>query len=233
VLLGRNPGPIPRGKTIDQLILPAVPAGLPSDILINRPDILQAEQILIAANANIGVAKAQYFPTISLTGLFGWASRDLSDLFEGAARTWSYAVPVTAPIFTGGAITGQVKSAEAVQQEALFTYQQAIQTAFREVDDSLEDQKRTREQLGALVEQVGALSDYAGLAWLRYENGYTSYLEVIDADSRLYSAELTHTQAQGTLFQALVNLYKAMGGGWVTEAERLTVPTEGGEGVGQ
>jgi multidrug efflux system outer membrane protein len=233
VLLGRNPGPIPRGKTIDQLILPAVPAGLPSDILINRPDILQAEQILIAANANIGVAKAQYFPTISLTGLFGWASRDLSDLFEGAARTWSYAVPVTAPIFTGGAITGQVKSAEAVQQEALFTYQQAIQTAFREVDDSLEDQKRTREQLGALVEQVGALSDYAGLAWLRYENGYTSYLEVIDADSRLYSAELTHTQAQGTLFQALVNLYKAMGGGWVTEAARLTVPTEGGEGVGQ
>jgi outer membrane protein, multidrug efflux system len=233
VLLGRNPGPIPRGKTIDQLILPAVPAGLPSDILVNRPDILQAEQNLIAANANIGVARAQYFPTISLTGLFGWASSDLSDLFKGSSRTWSWAVPVAAPIFTAGAIAGQVKLAEAVQQEALLTYQQAIQTAFREVDDSLVDQKRTKEQLEALIQQVGALRDYSSLAWLRYENGYTSYLEVIDADSRLYSAELTHAQTQGTLFQALVNLYKAMGGGWVTEAEQLTVPTEGGEAAGK
>ena len=231
VLLGRNPGPIPRGNTIDQLILPAVPAGLPSDILVNRPDILQAEQNLISANANIGVAKAQYFPTISLTGLFGWASKDLSDLFGGSARTWSYAVPVTAPIFTAGAIAGQVKSAEAVQQQALLIYQQAIQTAFREVDDSLVDQKRTREQIEALVQQVDALRNYASLAWVRYENGYTSYLEVIDADSRLYSAELTQTQTNGTLFQALVNLYKAMGGGWVTEAEQFTVLTEGDEGT--
>jgi len=230
VLMGRNPGPIPRGKTIDELMLPAVPAGLPSDILVNRPDILQTEQNLVAANANIGVARAQYFPTISLTGLFGWASNDLSDLFKGSARTWSWAVPATAPIFTAGAIAGQVKSAEAVQQEALITYQQAIQSAFREVDDSLVDQKRTREQIEALVQQVGALRDYASLAWLRYENGYTSYLEVIDADSRLYSAELTHTQTQGTLFQALVNLYKAMGGGWVTKAEQLAVPTEAGKG---
>jgi multidrug efflux system outer membrane protein len=233
VLLGQNPGPIPRGKTIDQLILPAVPAGLPSDILVNRPDILQAEQNLIAANANIGVARAQYFPAISLTGLFGWASNDLSDLFTGPARTWSLAVPAVMPIFTAGAIAGQVKSAEALQQQTLLTYQQAIQTAFREVDDSLVDQKRTREQLEALVQQVGALSDYASLAWLRYENGYTSYLEVIDADSRLYSAVLTHAQTQGTLFQALINLYKAMGGGWVTEAEQLIVPIEGGEGAGK
>ena len=119
VLLGRNPGPIARGRTIDELMFPAVPAGLPSDILTNRPDIRQAEQNLIAANANIGVAKSLYFPSISLTGLFGWASNDLSDLFKGPAKMWSWAVPVTAPIFTAGAIAGQVKSAEAVQQEAL------------------------------------------------------------------------------------------------------------------
>jgi multidrug efflux system outer membrane protein len=226
VLLGRNPGPIARGRTVDELVLPAVPSGLPSDILVNRPDIRQAEQDLIAANANIGVAKAQYFPTISLTGLFGWASDDLSDLFKGPAKTWSWAVPVAAPIFTAGAIAGQVKSAEAVQQQTLLFYQQAIQTAFQEVDDALIDQKRTREQLEALAQQVDALRTYADLAWVRYENGYTSYLEVLDAESRLYNAELTYAKAQGTLFQALVNLYKAMGGGWVVKADEMTM--EGG-----
>jgi len=231
VLLGRNPGPIARGKTIDELMLPAVPAGLPSDILVNRPDIRQAEQNLIAANANIGVAKALYFPTISLTGLFGWASNDLSDLFKGPAKTWSWAVPASAPIFTAGAIAGQVKSAEAVQQQALLTYQQSIQTAFREVDDSLIDQRRTKEQLEALVQQLGALRDYERLSWLRYDNGYTSYLEVLDAQSRLYNAELTHAQTQGVLFQALVNLYKAMGGGWITEAEQLTIQKNDVPGV--
>jgi multidrug efflux system outer membrane protein len=222
VLLGRNPGPIPRGKTIDELALPAVPAGLPSELLVNRPDIRQAEQNLIAANANIGVAKALYYPSISLTGLLGLASNDLDDLFKGPAKTWSWAVPVTAPIFTAGDIAGQVQSAEAVQQQALFTYEQAIQTAFREVDDALVDQKRTREQLESLAQQVEALRNYARLAWVRYENGYTSYLEVLDAQSRLYNAELTYAQTQGTLFQALVNLYKAMGGGWVVEADKLT-----------
>ena len=222
VLIGRNPGPITRGKTIDELILPAVPAGLPSDILANRPDIRQAEQNLIAANANIGVAKALYFPSISLTGLFGWASNDLDDLFKGPAKTWAWAVPVTAPIFTGGAIAGQVKSAEAVQQQALISYEKSIQDAFREVDDSLVDQKRTREQLDALGQQVSALRDYARLAWLRYENGYTSYLEVLDAQTRLYNAQLIQTNAQGNLFTALVNVYKSMGGGWVVKADERT-----------
>jgi multidrug efflux system outer membrane protein len=225
VLLGRNPGPIARGKTVDELTLPAVPAGLPSDILLNRPDIRQAEQNLIAANANIGVAKSLYYPSISLTGLLGLASNDLSDLFKGPAKTWSWAVPLAAPIFTGGAIAGQVKSAEALQQQALITYQQSIQTAFREVDDALIDQRRTREQLDALGQQVGSLRQYANLAWVRYENGYTSYLEVLDAQTRLYNAELVHTNAQGNLFQALVNLYKAMGGGWVAEADRMTTVT--------
>jgi multidrug efflux system outer membrane protein len=222
VLLGLNPGPIARGKTIDELMMPAVPAGLPSDILVNRPDIRQAEQNLIAANANIGVAKSLYFPSISLTGLFGWESNDLDDLFKGPAKTWSWAVPAAMPIFTAGAIAGQVQSAEAVQQQALLTYQQSIQTAFREVDDSLIDQRRTKEQLEALFQQVGALRDYERLSWLRYDNGYTSYLEVLDAQSRLYNAELIHAQTQGILFQALVNVYKSMGGGWVVKAEGLT-----------
>ena len=223
LLLGRNPGPIPRGKTIDQLILPAVPAGLPSDLLTDRPDILQAEQELIAANANIGVAKALYFPTISLTGLFGFASKDLSDLFTGPAQAWNWAVPITMPIFTGGAIAGQVKAAEAIQQQALLRYQKTIQTAFREVNDALVDQNRTREQLQAQAREVEANRNYTETARLRYDNGYTSYLEVTFAEQNLFSAELGFTQTQGVLFQNLVNLYKAMGGGWVTEADKRTV----------
>ena len=223
LLLGRNPGPIPRGKTIDQLVLPAVPAGLPSDLLTNRPDILKAEQELVAANANIGVAKALYFPTISLTGLFGFASKDLSDLFTGPAQTWSWAVPITMPIFTGGAIAGQVKATEAIQQQALFSYQKTIQTAFREVEDALTAQRRTREQLEAQTREVAAWRNYAKTARLRYDNGYTSYLEVTFAEQNLFSAELAYTQTQGVLFQALVNVYKALGGGWVTEADQRTV----------
>jgi outer membrane protein, multidrug efflux system len=219
VLLGRNPGPIPRGKTIDELMLPAVPAGLPSDLLLNRPDIRQAEENLVAANANIGVAKAQYYPTLSLTGLFGFASMDLSNLFKGPSKMWSYTAPVTAPIFTAGSIEGQVRSAEAVQQEALLSYQQVIQTAFREVDDSLVDHRRTREQLTSLSRELEALREYVRLSRLRYDNGYTSYLEVLYSQTLLFNAELTSTQVQGTLFQALVNLYKAMGGGWVAKAE--------------
>jgi multidrug efflux system outer membrane protein len=222
VLLGRNPGPISRGKTIDELTPPAVPAGLPSDLLLNRPDIRQAEENLVAANANIGVAKAQYYPTISLTGMFGFASMDLSNLFHGPAKMWSYAVPVTAPIFTAGAIEGQVRSAEAVQQQTLVRYQQVIQTAFREVDDSLVDYQRTREQLAALARETAALRDYVRLARLRFDNGYTGYLEVLYAQTLLFNSEILHTVAQGTLFQALVNLYKSMGGGWVVEADQLT-----------
>jgi multidrug efflux system outer membrane protein len=222
VLLGRNPGPIPRGKTIDQLNLPAVPAGLPSDLLTNRPDIRQAEQSLVAANANIGVAKAQYFPSISLTAMFGYASSKLDSLFTGPGMIWSLAAPLIAPIFTSGAISGQVKSAKAVQQETLYQYLQVIQTAFREVDDGLIDQQRTREQLISLNREVEALRDYLRLAQLRYDEGYTSYLEVLYAGNQLYNGELTLTQTQGTLFMALVSLYKAMGGGWVVEADKMT-----------
>lgn len=222
VLLGRNPGPISRGKTIDEFDLPAVPAGLPSDLLANRPDIRQVEQDLIAANARIGVARSLYFPTISLTGLFGWASADLSNLFSGPAKIWNFAAPLTAPIFTGGAIRGQVRSTEAVQQQALLRYQQSIQVAFREFEDALVDQKKSREQLEVQTRQVESLRNYARLARLRFDNGYTSYIEVLDAERGLFNAELAMAQTKGALFQALVDLYKTMGGGWVVEADRMT-----------
>lgn len=215
VLLGRNPGVIQRGKTIDELELPAVPAGLPSDLLERRPDIRQAEQDLISANAQIGVAKAQFFPSISLTGLFGWESIKLSQLFTGPAHMWTWAAPVTQPIFTGGAIAEEVKAAKAFREEAVLQYQKTIQNAFRDVEDTLVDQRRTREQLEAQKRQVEALRTYAGTARLRYDNGYTSYIEVLDAERSLFDAELGFTQTKGGLFQALINLYKAMGGGWV------------------
>lgn len=221
VLIGLNPGPIPRGKELDSLVLPAVPAGLPSQLLERRPDIRQAEQDLIAANALIGAAKALYFPAISLTGQYGVESTDLSRLFTGPSKMWSYAASVTMPIFTAGAIAGQVKAAEAQQQQYLFRYQQTIQQAFREVEDALIDQRKSREQLKAQERQLEALRSYARLAALRYENGYTSYLEVLDAERSLFNAELAYTHTQDVLFRALINLYKSMGGGWVTEADKL------------
>jgi len=222
VLLGRNPGPIPAGRAMNELLLPGVPAGLPSDLLANRPDIRRAEQDLIAANARIGVARAYYFPSISLTALFGYVSTDLSNLFSGPARTWSWAAPLTAPIFTAGAIRGQVEAAEAVNREFLIQYEQSIQAAFREVEDALIDQRRSRERLEVQTRQVDTLRNYARMARLRFETGHTSYLEVLDAERSLFNAELAQAQTKGALFQALVNLYKAMGGGWVVDAEQKT-----------
>lgn len=221
LLLGRNPGGIARGVTLDQLALPVVPSGLPSDLLERRPDIRQAEQQLVAVNARIGVAKAAFYPAISLTGLLGTASGNLSDLFSGAAKTWTYAATVTQPIFTGGTLLGQLTVSEAQQKQALYGYQQTIQNAFGEVENSLIDQAKTREQVAAQRRQVAALGRYAHLARLRYDNGYTSYIEVLDAERSLFQAQLQLVQAQGLLYVALINLYKAMGGGWVDTAVAL------------
>jgi multidrug efflux system outer membrane protein len=226
VLLGRNPAPVLRGKTIDDLKLPAVPAGLPSELLENRPDIRQAEQELISANAQIGVARAQYFPDISLTSMFGWESTNLSRLFSGPANSWNWSVPLVQPIFVGGAIAGQVKVAEAFREELLLRYRQAIQNAFRDVEDALVDQKRSREQLEAQARQLEALRTYARTARLRYDNGYTSYIEVLDAEQSLFDAELGYVRTQSGILQALINLYKAMGGGWVVAADKMTTPAD-------
>ena len=225
VLLGRNPGAIPRGLTIDELALPAVPAGVPSELLERRPDILRAEQALIAANARIGVAKSLYFPTISLTGAFGTVSTDLSNLFTAASRTWNFGVPVSVPLFTAGRIGGEVKAAEAAQQLAVYSYQQSIQNAFREVEDALIDRSKSGQRLEALNRQLKALRNYARLARMRYDEGYTSYLEVLDADRSLFNVELAYTGSQNSQFKSLINIYKAMGGGWVENAER-TMPVQ-------
>ena len=220
VLLGRNPGPIPRGLPLDALTLPAVPAGVPSGLLERRPDILRAEQTLIAANARIGVAKSLYFPTISLTGAFGTVSTDLSSLFTASSRAWNFGVPVSVPLFTAGRIGGEVKAAEAVQQQALYGYQQTIQNAFREVDDALLDRGKSGQRIDALSRQLKALRNYARLARMRYDEGYTSFLEVLDAERSLFNVELAHTASQNVLFRSLINIYKSMGGGWVDQAEQ-------------
>jgi multidrug efflux system outer membrane protein len=220
VLLGRNPGPIPRGLPLDALILPAVPAGVPSGLLERRPDILRAEQTLIAANARIGVAKSLYFPTISLTGAFGTVSTDLSSLFTASSRAWNFGVPVSVPLFTAGRIGGEVKAAEAVQEQALYGYQQTIQNAFREVDDALLDRGKSGQRIDALSRQLKALRNYARLARMRYDEGYTSFLEVLDAERSLFNVELAHTASQNVLFRSLINIYKSMGGGWVDQAEQ-------------
>ena len=220
ILLGHNPQSIPRGKSIDALLLPPVPAGVPSALLENRPDIRAAEQNLVAANARIGVARAQYFPTISLTGLFGYVSEELDNLLQNSANVWSIGGGALGPIFTGGAITGQVRATEAVQRQALVGYLQTVQAAFREVDDALISIEKSREQLEAEGRRVQALRDYARLAKLRYDEGYASYIEVLDAQRSLFDVELQYIGVRGTVYTSLVNTYKAMGGGWIIEAQR-------------
>jgi multidrug efflux system outer membrane protein len=213
-LLGHNPSGIPRGKTIDNLNFPPVPAGLPASLLENRPDIIQAEADLIAANAQIGAARAQYFPSISLTGLLGLVSTDFTKFFTDPSTVWSAAVPLVAPIFNAGAISGQVKSAKASQQQALARYKQTIQGAFRDVEDALINQEKTREQLNSVKMQVEALENTVCFARLRFNTGYVSYIDVLTAETSLFQTSLSLVQTQGHLLQSLVNLYAAMGGGW-------------------
>lgn len=219
LLLGQNPGPIPRGKSISQLTVPAIPAGLPSSLLERRPDIQQAEQVLIAANAQIGAARAQYFPQISLTGMFGAASTALSGLWTGPARVWSFAGAITQPIFEGGAIAGSVHSAEAAHQEALLSYEQTIQQAFADVENALVGAARTSDQLDATSRQVVALTQYTALSNDLYEGGYTSYLEVLDAERNLFSAQIQQSQLQDQRLVEIVNLYKALGYGWTPQTQ--------------
>jgi len=221
VLLGRNPGPIPRGKTVDELILPEVPPGMPSELLERRPDIRLAEQNLISANAQIGVAKAQYFPTISLSGLFGYASTSLSDLFRSSANLWDINAAALGPIFSGGRLSGQLRASRAVQRQVLYGYLQAVQSAFREVDDALVTTQKLRQELAAQGRQVKALADYARLAQLNYDEGQVSYIEVLDSQRRLFDSELLYAQTQNAVFASLIAVYKTMGGGWVVAAEDI------------
>ena len=214
VLLGRNPGPIERGKPADGLRLPPVPTGLPADLLTRRPDVQAAEQVLISANARIGVARARYLPNISLTGVFGQASPELGALFSSGTSHWSIGAGILGPLFTGGRVRSEVAASEAIQRQMLERYLAAIQTAFREVDDALVSVARRRDELAARGRQVAALRMYANKARARYDEGYVSYIEVLDAERRLFDTELLEVQARADLYAALVSLYKAMGGGW-------------------
>ncbi len=228
ILIGRNPGPIPRGKSIFEIALPAIPAGVPSELLERRPDLMQAEQQLIAANALIGAAKAQYFPAISLTGALGTASTDLSNLFKGPARTWNFAGTIVGPIFTAGLIAGQVAQAEAAEHAALLSYELAIQNAFADVDNALVARETLAEQVVEQEKLVNALRGYSRLAQALFDGGRTPYSTVLQAEEQLFPAELDWAAARAQLCGSLVGIYKAMGGGWVTAAEKLTDRTEGG-----
>jgi multidrug efflux system outer membrane protein len=227
ILLGQNPGPITRSRNFNKLSLPPVPAGLPSELLERRPDIRAAEQQLVAANALIGVARTQYFPTISLTGLFGFVSDELSDLFDSSSDIWGYDAGLLGPIFDGGRIAGNIRATEAAQRQAVIAYQQAVQTAFREVDDALIQNRKAREIVTARKRQLDALRDYARLALLRYDEGQVSYIEVLDSERRLFDAELSYAINRGDVYIALVNVYKSMGGGWVTKAEQTANTIDG------
>jgi len=222
VLLGRNPGRIERGKAVAEMTLPATPEGLPSQLLERRPDVMQAEQQLVAANAQIGAAKALYFPTISLTGALGGSSGDLSELMKNPARVWNYGGSLVGPLFTGGAITAQLRQAEAVEQSALYGYEQTVQSAFADVENALIAQQKTVQKLEAQKGLVDALSEYSRLARLQYRGGYVPFSTVLQADQQLFPAQLTLAQYRAQVFSAAVSVYQALGGGWITIADGMT-----------
>lgn len=226
VLLGRNPGPIERGKSIYNLAMPQVPADLPSELLDQRPDIMRAEAQLIGANALIGVAKAQFFPSITLTGNYGNASEKLHQLFKGPSHIWNYTGSITGPIFTGGALYGQLYQAEANQQAALVNYLRTIQNAFAEVEDAFITHTLLIERFEAQKGLVQAAGEYESLATLQYKGGYAPYFAVIQAQEQYFPAQLAWAQTRAELFASLVNIYRALGGGWVCLAEEMTTPCD-------
>jgi multidrug efflux system outer membrane protein len=214
-LLGNNPGPITRGtKLTEQPHAPEIPAGLPSSLLERRPDIRQAEAQLIAANAQIGVAKAAYFPQINLTASGGYQSSALTSLFSGPAGLWSFGGSLVQPIFTGGRIRSNVKFTEARQRETALIYQQTIQQAFRGVSDALVEYRKDREFREQQEQLTFSAQDAARLSETRYRGGATSYLEVLTNETNYFDAELGLAQAQLNELLGLVRIYRNLGGGW-------------------
>jgi outer membrane protein, multidrug efflux system len=218
ILLGNYPQAVPRGRSlVEQSLPPEVPPGLPSSLIERRPDIREAEQILVAANAEVGVAKAQFFPQISLTGSGGGAfgrSSAFSGLMSSQIGTWSYGAQVGQPIFTGGALRGNLRLAKSQHQQALISYQQAIQRAFGDVSDAIIAYQKFHQVRVRQEDSVADLRESVRLSNMRYKGGTTTYLEVLDGQRSLFSAELTLAQARGTEYQSLVQLYRALGGGW-------------------
>ena len=218
ILLGNYPQAVPLGRPlVEQPLPPEVPPGLPSSLIERRPDIREAEQVLVSANAEIGVAKAQFFPQISLTGSGGGSfgrSSAFSSLMSSQVGIWSYGAQVSQPIFTGGALRGNLEVAKSQHQEALISYRQTIQRAFGDVSDALIGYEKFHQVRVRQEDTVKDLQESVRLSNLRYTGGTTTYLEVLDGQRSLFSAELTLAEARGTEYQSLVQLYRVLGGGW-------------------
>jgi len=216
-LLGRNPGPIPRGKSLtEQALPPEVPAGLPSTLLERRPDLRQAEQQLISANANVGAAMASFFPTITLTGSLGGVSPEVSNLFQ-AGKTWSVAAGLTGPLFQGLRLKNQYDVNVAQWEQAKIQYESAVTNAFGEVSTALVAHEKLAEVEKRQARSVAAYQEAVRIANLRYVAGLSSYVEVLDSQQQLFPAENALAQARFSRLSNFVQLYKALGGGWNTE----------------
>jgi multidrug efflux system outer membrane protein len=218
VLLGRNPVPIFRNSLTNQpQLTPEIPAGLPSDLLRRRPDVVSAEQSLIAANANIGVSVANFFPQIGLTTLLGRASPELSQFTGGSGNLWDLGGTLSGPVFQGGLLRAQYRTAKAKFDEAKAAYQQTVLTSFQEVSDALITRQKLAEEYIYDGQAVVALAESVDLATQRYLNGKSSYYEVLQAQQELYPTQRAQVQTQVGELLAVVQLYLALGGGWQTE----------------
>lgn len=233
LLLGRNPAPVQR-RTLDALALPRMPQGVPADVLTRRPDVMAAEQDLIAANARIGVAKTAYFPTLSLAAAIGLASDDLRWLFAETARTGIAGAVLAGPIYTGGRVEGEIREAELNQQQMAVRFEQSVQLALQEVEDALVTRAKSEERENAMGRRVGALREAEKLAGVRYEGGQSTYMEVLQAQFETIGAQSVQTQSRRDTSLALITVYKAMGGGWMVEYDkRKAAATPGADAQAQ
>jgi len=215
VLLGRNPGAIDRGLRLDQQIFPpAVPAGLPSELVQRRPDVIQSEEILISETARVGVAEALRYPSISLTGSYGTASDEFEDLLGSDSETWGIGANIFAPVFNSGALKAQAEAQRARAEAALLDYEFTLQQAFREVEDALVSVRTYRVEHAARVRQVVAARNAARLSQARYDGGVVDFLEVLDSERTRFNAELEESETLQRYLNSIVQLYKALGGGW-------------------
>ena len=208
----------PKFKTLDELNVPAVVAGIPSQLLEERPDVIQAEEQLRAANADIGAAKALYFPSISLSGGLGFSSDQLKELFKGPSKVWQYAGNISGPIFHWGAVTAGVRSAEAQQKALLAAYQLAVSTAFADVDNALSRRQNVIEELRSKRSLVMSLEDYSRLANAQYQGGYTGYFTVLQAEQSLLPQQISLAEVKSRALNSVAQVYQALGGGWIDQA---------------
>ena len=225
VLVGRNPGAIRRERSLREFALPdQLPAGVPSDLLLRRPDLRAAEQSLAAQDANVDAARKAFFPVISLTGIVGFASPALRDLFDSGRYAWQVSPAVTIPIFNAGRLQSNLEGAQASQRIAVEQYKLVVRVAFKEVDDALADYRRLGEQRTALAVSVGANRERLRLSQLRYRGGVAAYFEVLDSSRQLFDSQLQHVQALGAQYVSIVELYRALGGGYEPQSSPTDLP---------